>query len=213
MHPPVLLRALLWLGLGTLLIHPAAAQVDADATAKTRALFSNLRRVAGSDQFLFAQEFFNSYRQTGLHDTESSSDVRDVTGVSPAVLGSDFHYFLYKTDNEKRIHTEALKYAYQQGYAITMDWHMNGRYEASSNYNASNNNRYLVYNIVRDLYGERTWFYGELDKIISLINNTFVVNGERIPIVLRLFHEMNGGWFWWGSAATNATDYKAFYQL
>ncbi len=213
MHTPVLLRALLWLGIATWFIGSAQAQVDTDATAKTRALFSNLRRMGSSDQFLFAQEFFNSYRQTGLNDGETASDSRDVTGAHPAVLGSDFHYFLYKTDNEKRIHTEALRYAYQQGYAVTLDWHMFGRYEASFNYNAANNNRYLVYNIVRDLYGDRAWFYGELDKVVSLVNNSFVVNGERIPVVLRLFHEMNGGWFWWGSAATNATDYKAFYQL
>ncbi|CAA9332125.1 MAG: GH26 [uncultured Cytophagales bacterium] len=212
MHKSLLHRATLLLGC-LLLLHPAPAQVDADATARTKALYGNLRRVGNSDQFLFAQEFFNSYRQTGLNDGETASDSRDVTGAHPAVLGSDFHYFLYKTDNEKRIHTEALRYAYGQGYAITMDWHMFGRYEASFNYNAANNNRYLVYNIVRDLYGDRAWFYGELDKIISLLNNSFVVNGERIPVVLRLFHEMNGGWFWWGSAATNATDYRAFYQL
>jgi mannan endo-1,4-beta-mannosidase len=49
--------------------------------------------------------------------------------------------------------------------------------------------------------------------VINIINNDLVVDGERIPIVFRPWHEMNGGWFWWGTKATSPDNYKKLYKL
>jgi len=48
---------------------------------------------------------------------------------------------------------------------------------------------------------------------ISIINNDLKVDSDTIPIVFRPFHEMNGNWFWWGSAATTPANYRALYAL
>jgi len=40
----------------------ASAQVDPNVSVKTRALYNNLKKMQNSDNFLFGQEFFNSYR-------------------------------------------------------------------------------------------------------------------------------------------------------
>jgi hypothetical protein len=68
-------------------------------------------------------------------------------------------------------------------------------------------------NIVNDLNGDRKWFYGELDKVIKIINEELVVGADTVPIIFRPFHEMNGNWFWWGSSGINSTNYKALYAL
>lgn len=189
------------------------AQVDADATLKTKALYANLKVIQESKNILFGQEFFNSFRYSSgsAHGDKDFSDSKEVTGSHPAVLGSDFHYYLEKSATEKSYHTEAVKWAYQLGYVITYDWHLSAR--GTNSYQFAGSPPGLVNNIVADLNGDRAWFLGELDKVITIINNDLKVGNDTVPIVFRPFHEMNGNWFWWGSAATSAANYRALYAL
>ena len=189
------------------------AQVNSSATEKTKILYSNLKLIQESDHFLFGQEFFNSFRFSSgaAHGEKEMSDSKAVTGSHPALLGSDFHYYLEKSDTERAYHTEAVKWAYQQGYAITFDWHISGR--GTNTYEYKTESKELVNNIVNNLNGDREWLYAEFDSVIDILNHELVVNGERIPVVFRPWHEMNGGWFWWGSQATNPDNYKALYRL
>lgn len=188
-------------------------QVDPDASEKTVTLYNSLKRIQNTSSFLFGQEFFNSFRfsGSGAHGEKEFSDSKDITGAHPALLGSDFHYYLTKGATERGYHTEAVKWAYQQGYVITYDWHLSARNTNSYEYVPAVKD--LANNIVNDIGDDRAWLYSELDKIIDIINNDLVVNNENIPIVFRPFHEMNGGWFWWGSQATTSDNYKLLYQL
>ncbi len=189
------------------------AQVDSDVTTKTKSLYKNLKIIQDSKNILFGQEFFNSFRYSsgGAHGEKDYSDSKAVTGSHPAVLGSDFHYYLEKSDAERSYHTEAVKWAYELGYVVTFDWHLSAR--GTSSYQYAGSPPDLVNNIVADLNGDRAWFFGELDKVINIINNDLKVGNDAIPIVFRPFHEMNGNWFWWGSAATSTTNYRALYAL
>jgi mannan endo-1,4-beta-mannosidase len=194
-------------------VKSANAQINAAATDQTRILYNNLRIIQKSDQFLFGQEFFNSFRfnSGSAHGDKEYSDSKAVTGSHPAVLGSDFHYYLDKSATERNYHTEAVKWAYQQGYVITFDWHISGRGTTTYEYTAGSEN--LVNNIINGLNGDREWLYEQFDKVIDIINNDLVVDGEKIPIVFRPWHEMTGGWFWWGSSATSTTSYKELFRL
>jgi len=189
------------------------AQVDTDVTAKTKSLYKNLDWFQQGNKMLFGQEFFNSfqYNSASPHGNKDFSDSKDVTGSHPAVLGSDFHYYLEKSNTERSYHTEAAKWAFQLGYVVTFDWHLSAR--GTSSYQYAGSPPGLVNNIVADLNGDRAWFYGELDKVISIINNDLKVGNDMIPIVFRPFHEMNGNWFWWGSAATSSANYRTLYAL
>lgn len=197
-------------------LQQVSAQVDADASEKTVVLYRNLGIIQSSNYFLFGQEFFNSFRYSSgsAHGDETYSDAKEVTGSYPVVLGSDFHYYLEKNETERGYHTEAVKWAYQQGFVITFDWHISARNTTS--YSCSGSPASLAKNIANgNANGDRDWYLGELDKVITLINQDLVVNGERIPIVFRPFHEMNGNWFWWGAGCSGFTpaDYRKLYQL
>lgn len=201
--------------------HAIHAQVDSDATYKTKSLYFNLKRVQESDQFLFGQEFFNSFRYSSgsAHGDEQSSDSKTITGAHPAVLGSDFHYYLEKDATERSYHTEAVKWAYQQGYVITFDWHLSARGRTSYVCSSSGSTPAAPPNLARNIAngntnGDRDWYLGELDKVIDIINNDLVVGDDTIPIVFRPLHEMNGNWFWWGvCSGLSDAEYKSFYQL
>src|SRR5690606_11044214 len=120
--------------------------------------------------------------------------------------------YLEKDATERSYHTEAVKWAYQQGFVITFDWHLSGK--GTTTYEYTETTKDLVNSIVADPEGDDgQWYFGELDKVIDIINNDLVVDGERIPIVFRPLHEMNGGWFWWGSQATTPGNYKLMYAL
>ncbi len=195
----------------------ATAQVDNDLTEKTLTLYNNLKIVQNSSYLLFGQEFFNSFKYSSgsAHGDKTYSDSHVVTGAYPMVLGSDFHYYIEKNATERGYHREAVKWAYQQGFVITFDWHISARNTAS--YQCSGSPAGLAKKIANedDTNGDLTWFYGELDKAIDIINNELVVDDEVIPIVFRPFHEMNGNWFWWGAACSEFTpaDYRKLYQL
>jgi mannan endo-1,4-beta-mannosidase len=191
----------------------AAAQVNANANTKTKFLFENLKKIQNGNSFLFGQEFFNSFKFSSgsAHGDETFSDAKDITGSHPALLGSDFHYYLEKDVTERGYHTDAVKWAFQQGYVITFDWHISAR--GTNSYSFSGSPANLANNIVNDLNGDRTWYFGELDKIIKIMNEDLVVGNDTIPIVFRPWHEMNGNWFWWGSSAITAANYKLLYAL
>lgn len=48
-----------------------------------------------------------------------------------------------------------------------------------------------------------------LDRLATFIASLTDSQGRLIPIIWRPFHEVNGGWFWWGS---NAADMRAVWQ-
>jgi mannan endo-1,4-beta-mannosidase len=177
--------------------------VDSKATDETVALYNNLLNISRSDKFIFGQEFPTDFRyQGGLNGDVNESDCKDIVGDHPGLHGSDFHYYLNKSDNEKSIHLNAAKQAYARGAVVTFDWHIVG--QNSSTFYVQGNEM-LFQDILQNKNGAQEWFYGETDKVISIIKSL------GFPIVFRPLHEMNGKWFWWHS--DNANDYKTFWRL
>lgn len=189
------------------------AQVNNHVTRKTKALYHNLKVIQKSDSFLFGQEFFNSFRygSGSVSNDRTYSDCKATAGAHPAVLGSDFHYYLEKNETEKNYHLEAAKWAYQQGYVITFDWHISAPQTKSFNYSPAVAN--LATKIATDPSSEeRRWYLNELDKAIGIINNELRVGNDTIPIIFRPWHEMNGNWFWWGSSAISSENFKKLFR-
>ena len=185
------------------------AQVNPNATQKVKNLYGNLKEVAWDTKgILFGQEFFNSFRWIDNSDDPNVSDIKTVTGKHPAVLGQDFEYYNTKPQAEVDRHTKAVKRAYELGCVITFDYHMASKNHTGTSYQTAD--QYLMYNIgeQNDTWGELSWLKTQLDKAITIIN------ALDMPIVFRPFHEMNGGWFWWGkNAYGGATSYKKMYQF
>ena len=38
-----------------------------------------------------------------------------------------------------------------------------------------------------------------LKKVADFINSLQTCCGKKVPVIFRPWHEMNGGWFWWGA--------------
>jgi len=174
--------------------------VDSNATSETQTLFTNLASLANSSQFAFGQEFPLSYQLNSVSYDLNTSDAKDVTGDHPAVYGIDPHYMLYKTPAERQLHIDEAKHAYDNGSVVTFDFHQQSRSDHEIYFDdiTTASDKSLMYDVVNNLNGSRDWFYSELDDVIDIINNDL-----GFPVVFRLFHEMDGDWFWWGTRATN----------
>lgn len=186
--------------------------IDSDASFETKNLFEKLGAIGDSDEFIFGQEFPMSFKLNGLRTDLSTSDCKDVTGDHPGVFGIDPNYMIYKSDEQKQLHIQEAQFAYQNGGIVTFDFHQESKTDGRFYYDeiSTETDKSLMYDIVNDLNGSREWFYDELDQVIDIINNDL-----GFPVIFRLFHEMDGDWFWWGSRATNHSPqlYVDFYRL
>ncbi|WP_299550567.1 glycosyl hydrolase [Seonamhaeicola sp.] len=186
--------------------------IDSNATQETKNLYTKLATLANGSQFAFGQEFPLTFQLNSMSTDLNTSDCKDVTGDHPGVYGIDPHYMLYKPESQKQLHIDEAKHAYNNGSIVTFDFHQRSRTDHKVYFNGitTDTDKSLMYDIVNDLNDSRTWFYTELDEVLDIINNDL-----GFPIVFRLFHEMNGAWFWWGTQATNhsAQLYIDFYQL
>ena len=186
--------------------------IDTDATQETKNLLKNIASIANSEQFIFGQEFPLSFRLGSLRNDLSTSDCKEVTGDHPGVYGIDPHYMLYKTEQERQLHIDEAIHAYNNGSIVTFDFHQRSRTDRKIYMNeiTTQSDKDLMYDVVNDRNGAREWFFDEMDQVLSIINNDL-----GFPVVFRLFHEMDGNWFWWGSDASNHSSqlYIDFYRL
>lgn len=186
--------------------------IDTDASQETRNLYQNIGDIADGDKFIFGQEFPMSFQLNNLRNSLNTSDCKDVVGEHPGVYGIDPNYMLYKGATQKQLHIDEAKYAYNQGSIVTFDFHQESRTDGKIYYDAitTDTDKSLMYDIVNDLNGSRGWFYSELDQVLDIINNDL-----GFPIVFRLFHEMDGSWFWWGTQTKNHSPelYIDLYKL
>ncbi len=190
----------------------AFVPIDTDASQQTKNVLNNLAALAMGDMFAFGQEFPLSFQLNALNYDLTTSDCKDVSGDHPAVFGIDPHYMLYKSASERQLHIDEAKAAYENGSIVTFDFHQRSRVDGEIYYSqiTDETDKSLVSDIVNNQNDARGWYFGEIDEILDIINNDL-----GFTVVFRLFHEMNGNWFWWGTQTANHSPelYVDFYQL
>jgi hypothetical protein len=170
---------------------------DPQATAETKALYKNLYRLIGKN-ILFGHQDDPCYG-VGWKYIDGRSDIRDITGEYPALFGFDLGRIelgqAYNLDSVPFEKTRLfIREAYERGAVITLSWHLNNPLTGG---NAWDNKPGAVASVLPG--GVKNALYTIwLDRVDEFLNSLKGKNGEPIPVILRLFHELNGGWFWWG---------------
>ena len=59
----------------------------------------------------------------------------------------------------------------------------------------------------------RAWFIRQLEEVAAFFNGLTDERGEKIPVILRYAHEMDGGWFWWGKDACTKEEFIAISRI
>lgn len=209
---------------------------DPAADAETIALYQYLKAVGESDAALFGHMEDTILKAGAEEYTES--DTKDVTGSISSIVGLDIGgLFSGCASKYNERHSEAQPLpdtnagnikaaallsneAIAQGAVITLSSHMpNFAGAAKKDMSAAlSYDRYDFsgadsYSTIGDCMNQlmpggryHDAFLAHLDAIADYIKQ---VDG---PVLLRLFHENTGSWFWWGSDFCDAEAYKNVYR-
>jgi len=202
-----------------------AGLTDRNATDETVALFYNLQQSAKSHVLFGHQDdtkrglvnassqWANEQQSIGIANTQS--DVKTVTGAYPAVYGFDFiHIANFSSgawyDYERSIARTLTIDAYNRGSVVTYCWHYWNPVNKGDFYWSANPTPAITQVMPGGVANEI--FKASLQVIADYAKSLVAADGKLVPLIFRPFHEMDGGWFWWGSGHATAAEYIALYR-
>jgi hypothetical protein len=102
-----------------------------------------------------------------------------------------------------------IREGYERGGVITISWHLNNPLTGGTAWQPAPG---TVASILPG--GEKNALYRSwLDRVAAFLGDLKGSHGEAIPIILRLFHEINGNWFWWGGQHSTPDDLKQLWHF
>ncbi|MBR9998555.1 MAG: beta-mannosidase [Cyclobacteriaceae bacterium] len=184
--------------------------VDKKATRKTRALFLNLKNMAGQGILVGHQD--DLAYGVGWKDQADRSDIKDVTGDYPAVFGWDISKLGQREFNIDTVDFEKMKEWIKQGFrwggVATIGWHMDNPVTGGDSWDKTP----AVFSILPGGIHHET-YKSKLDLFAEFLDDLKVGLWTKIPIIFRPFHEHTGNWFWWGRGNTTAEEYKMLWKF
>ena len=180
---------------------------------KTDILLGILREFSGSDRILFGQQNAGHIGVSIEATDGTESDCKNLCGSHPAIVGVDTLSFQGYEGNMSDLIT-VVKNLRRQGVIVTLSSHM-------PNFSLGGDEFYdYSPNITDGDCGRRIMPGGDLnekyrrflDLIAEFASLCVDVEGEKIPMIFRPFHECNGDWFWWGPSYLNDKEYIELFR-
>jgi len=145
------------------------------------------------------------------HPDMIDSDVHRVLGDFPAVFGFDIGGIeLDSPVNLDSVPFDTMRNliidAHARGGIITISWHLDNPVSGGDSWDRTP----AVAKCLKG--GAERGKYELWVKRVAHFLNTLEYKGEKIPVIFRPFHEMNGAWFWWGDPNCTSTDYISLWQ-
>lgn len=186
---------------------------DVHASVMTKTLFRHLQKSA--DRFImFGQQDATAYGHSWKGD-EDRSDVKDVTGSHPAVIGFDFSGLTSPdTSKVKREMVELRKSicdTYHRGGIVTMCLHCLNPVNDSTYY--FDKNSVVAVPMILQKGEVQDKFLSYLDRIAQVALSVKNEKGDCIPIIFRPFHEFDGDWFWWGKSHCTKEQFVQLWRM
>ena len=175
---------------------------DRSVTLETIALFNNLKEIAKKG-FIFGQHSPTYDHQTGIFPvtTNLKSDCFTSVKSHPGIFNFDF-------DRDRvdffKVQVEEI---FRRGGIVSYSWHANNPVTGGHCKDTTQN---PVQSILSEGIGWTNW-KAELDKIADYFNN-LEVEGVKVPIIFRPFHEHTGNWFWWGAKHCSSEEFVALWK-
>jgi mannan endo-1,4-beta-mannosidase len=186
---------------------------DKDATAQTKALYSNLKTLSAKG-YLFGHQDDLAYGVNWRYEKDRS-DVKDICGDYPAVYGWDLGG-IERNTGDKNIDgvpfknmRQYIKDGYKRAGLITLSWHFDNPYTGGNAWDTTHGTvaSVLPGGANHELF--KSW----LDKAANFILSLKGDNKELIPILFRPYHELTGTWFWWGPNNCTPEQFKILWRF
>jgi len=186
------------------------APVNPNASPEARALLRYLYSISGRYTLSGQHNFPN----TVAHWTDRSYDL---TGKYPAVFGQDFG-FEGGADKDSTLGrpaaAEEMKRQYRNGAIVTITWHaVRPTEDEPVSFRESVQGKLTDFEW-SELTTPGTRLYNrwcaQVDTIAGYLKQ---LRDARVPVLWRPYHEVNGGWFWWGGRKGKDGSQALYRQL
>jgi mannan endo-1,4-beta-mannosidase len=125
------------------------------------------------------------------------SDIHEKTGHWPALIGVDYADFGKGSVTWEAPNKAAINY-WRDGGLVTVSAHLYN--PANPNGSGLRDKRVDLRELLRTDTDTHTRWMHELDLLATGLQE---LQDAGVVVLWRPFHEMNGGWFWWGAKDTN----------
>ncbi|MFZ1290069.1 MAG: glycosyl hydrolase [Melioribacteraceae bacterium] len=180
--------------------------IDSNATFGTVALFYNLKNNPES-KIIFGHHHSTAYG-IGWRGEIDKSDVKDVTGSYPGVIGWDFADLNFNPEEQPNWLENNVIRAYDNGLINIFAWHLDNLVTGKNFYDTT-----IVVKHILPGGSHHEIYKRELDRIAYFSKHIIGKDGKLIPIIFRPFHEFDGSWFWWGEHFCTPEEYIALWQF
>ncbi|TRX41288.1 glycoside hydrolase family 26 protein [Flavobacterium restrictum] len=185
---------------------------DKKATSETKILYQNLNKLTQKG-FLFGHQDDLAYGVNWKYE-DGRSDVKDVVGDFPALYGWD----LGGIENDSKTNLDGVPFDKIRQYIIavqkrgginTISWHLNNPMTGKTAWDNSTKSLASILPGGENHATFKTW----LDKEAAFLLSLKDAKGKAIPVLYRPFHELTGGWFWWGKENCTSEEFKTLWKF
>lgn len=187
---------------------------DEQATAATAELYDTMKRAAAHGVMLGHQDDL-SYGVGWVDEGAYRSDVKEVCGDYPALFGWDLGHIELadSTRNLDGVEFEGMRrnmrFVHEHGGVNALSWHTRNLLTGGDAWDVSSDR--VVASVISG--GElHDAYFAWIDRVADFLLSLRSDDGELIPVIFRPYHEMSGGWFWWGAKHCSPEDYIALWR-
>lgn len=144
---------------------------------------------------------------------EGRSDVKEVCGDYPAVMGFDLGDIeLGKAQNLDGVPFDRMRkeivLQHERGGIVTISWHVNNPATGKNAWDFGGDA------VAKVLPGGslHSTLNNWLTTVAKFVKSLKTAKGELVPVIFRPWHEMSGSWFWWGDTRCTAEQYRQLYR-
>ncbi|MEM6911443.1 MAG: glycosyl hydrolase [Verrucomicrobiota bacterium] len=194
---------------------PASPLSDPEATPETIRLYQNLK-LAAKHRLLYGQmrafsrgKHTPSEKERQENPLELASDSLALVGKNPALV--EFGLHLYEDYEFWQTIAPEL---HRRGILISLSSHSRNPDLAVPHNNSHKSNEGDPVTKVLDRESpDHRAYMKVLRRYGEFIRGLRDENGRPIPVLLRLYHEHTGNWFWWGTKTCTPQQYNELWRM
>lgn len=185
---------------------------DKKASPETVLLYKKLNQLSAKG-YLFGHQDDLAYGVNWKYE-KNRSDIKDVVGDYPAVYGWD----IAGLEKDDANNIDGVPFAKMKQYIVeanerggisTISWHFDNPATGKSAWDNTPNSLKTILPGGENHQKFTSW----LDKAASFFLSLKDKKGKNIPILFRPYHELTGGWFWWGKGNCTPEEFKTAWKF
>jgi len=167
--------------------------VNTASTQRTREVLNYLYQVRNQNKILSGQ-------QCSGYGQEEPSHINNLVGAWPAIIGQDWLFGTNMDPGRRQIVSTLINYT-RAGGLVTLCWHQTNPKDAVPDNSGWTSVQSVMTQIEFDsMVTPGTNLYNKWLAHVDLIAGYMkTLRDSGVVILWRPYHEMNGGWFWWGA--------------